>query len=71
MSSNYKGSSKFVASMISDMQKLTQPKDVHVCDGSEKEAEQLIQVRNSLVHAAWERVFFFSRFGRETRSDAS
>ena len=46
MSTSYKGTSKFVASMISDMQKLTQPKDVHVCDGSAQEAEQLIQVRN-------------------------
>jgi GTP-dependent phosphoenolpyruvate carboxykinase len=53
MSTSYKGSSKFVASMISDMQKLAQPKDVHVCDGSAKEAELLIQVRN------WE----FSRVG--------
>ncbi len=63
MSTSYKGTSKFVASMISDMQKLTQPKDVHVCDGSAKEAELLIQVGNrgfSSVRRVPSRGTFFS-----------
>ncbi len=46
--STYRGTSKFVSSVIADVQKLAGPKNVHVCDGSAKEAEQLIQASCSV-----------------------
>lgn len=39
----YTGSSSFVKSMINDAVKLCKPANVHVCDGSEAEAEKFVQ----------------------------
>jgi GTP-dependent phosphoenolpyruvate carboxykinase len=36
--------SKFVADMIDSTKKLCNPKEVHICNGSEQEAQMLIDV---------------------------
>ncbi len=43
-SSTYKGDCKFVSDMIEQTKKLANPKDVHICTGSQQEAEMLIEV---------------------------
>jgi GTP-dependent phosphoenolpyruvate carboxykinase len=43
-SSTYNGGCIFVSKMIEEVQKLSSPKNVRICSGSEQEAQELIEV---------------------------